>query len=188
MGMKRAVSSVQPGGPIQFWIRRYSPGSLAGTAHPGHQQAVAAEQDALGERQRGQLLDGGGQRPSVVQHLPDVIQAVPAEAGLVRLELEDFGSRGLRALNAAGKHRLLRGQGREEHLGIRNRLEQPVVAGQRRTGGTKQGNQRHPLDAGGRKFVVMITDDHGIFGRNTGTDAFIGSFVLLPVFVRHATA
>ncbi len=85
-------------------------------AHPAHELLVEFADEPQGKWQLRQALDAVFQRVDVVGHLAKVLRAaVHLRAGFRRQQL---AQRGLRALDAAGKHRLAANEGADQEVGV----------------------------------------------------------------------
>ena len=104
---------LDPGGPIQFWPLRNSPGVQAGVAYATQQPLVQLEHQPRAERDLRQALDAVLQRRHVVAHLAQVLAQleVGRRGDLVEEQVDE---RGRRALDARGEHGLLAQERRDE--------------------------------------------------------------------------
>ena len=115
-GTKTALPGRVP--PIQFWLRRNSPGSLS---LPRPRASSSAWISRIRRTQSGKAAAQARQavveRRDVARDLDDVVEG---HAGrLVDLEEQEVGERRLRPLDLGGEHRLLAHVGVEEEVGVR---------------------------------------------------------------------
>ena len=115
---------------------------------------------AAGDRKRLQHPLRLVHRPAVVQDLVDVLPALRRLGVDPGLELENLGHRGLRSLYARRENGLLGGQRRQQDAGVGHGLENAVVAGHGRCGGSDMGQEDLPVEAvrDRRKRTRVVVD------------------------------
>jgi hypothetical protein len=116
----------------------------------------------LRDGKRLELVDGRIERASVARHFIDVGvpfrgRVWPSGAGFV---FEHLAQRRLSALDAARQHRFVRRQRREEHVGIRNALEDSGVSRNGGVRGTDERDELIPVQRLRRKRPFRIGVDH----------------------------